>query len=194
MSYHSYMWPIGEVPSSPFPTPPVPIRHPSHRLHPHNHPLPPLPETPSTFSLVPPPLFSRRTYHGRERIQVTVLEIPHPSPPSSTRSSTSPSSPHSLSSWTSTSPPDSPPTQTQLLSCYSSSPPSIFAATTWNPVPHHSLRRKPSPKRESLRALRAKESDACLQRIYDRQTSAYLDGLLMDLPRRRSNTGTGLGD
>jgi hypothetical protein len=27
-----------------------------------------------------------------------------------------------------------------------------------------------------LRGLRAKESDACLQRVYDQRTSAYLNG------------------
>jgi len=34
----------------------------------------------------------------------------------------------------------------------------------------------PSPYRESLRDLRAKESEACLRAVYERQTTAYLDG------------------
>ncbi|ORY07283.1 hypothetical protein BCR34DRAFT_26239 [Clohesyomyces aquaticus] len=193
----TYMSPIEEMPSSP--TPPVPIRHPSHHLRPHNHPLPPIPETPSTIGLIPPPLFSRQTYHGREAIYVAVLEIPHLSSSSRMSSSSSPpNSPRSSGSWTSysppTSPPGSPPTRTRSLSCYSSSPPSIFAATTWSPVMHHSLRRKPSPKSESLRALRAKDSDASLQRVYDRQTSSYLNGSLFGSPNRRSKLGDELGD
>ncbi|KAF2477905.1 uncharacterized protein BDR25DRAFT_299656 [Lindgomyces ingoldianus] len=168
------------------PTPPLPIRHPSHHLHPHNHPLPPIPESPSTIRLVPPPLFSRRTYHGREAIHVAVLEIPNLSLSSNTSSSLSPSSPRSSISWTSYSPPTSAPgsptTRARSLS-YPSSPPSIYAATVWDAIPHHSLRRKPSPKRESLRAIRAKESDACLKRIYERQTSAYLDGTMFVSPK-----------
>jgi hypothetical protein len=38
------------------------------------------------------------------------------------------------------------------------------------------LKRKKTPKMGSLRTLRAKESEADLRRIYDQQTSAYLDG------------------
>jgi len=38
------------------------------------------------------------------------------------------------------------------------------------------LRRKISPKFESLRELRVKESEACLQKMYEQQTMSYLDG------------------
>lgn len=38
------------------------------------------------------------------------------------------------------------------------------------------LRRMRSPPRESLRTLRARESEACLKAAYDRQLNAYLDG------------------
>ena len=42
--------------------------------------------------------------------------------------------------------------------------------------PPRRLRKIPSPYRESLRDLRAKESEACLRAVYERQTMAYLDG------------------
>ena len=42
--------------------------------------------------------------------------------------------------------------------------------------PPRRLRKMPSPYRESLRDLRAKESEACLRAVYERQTTAYLDG------------------
>jgi hypothetical protein len=37
------------------------------------------------------------------------------------------------------------------------------------------LKRKVAPKKESLRSLRKKQSDACLQRVYQAQTLAYLN-------------------
>lgn len=42
-------------------------------------------------------------------------------------------------------------------------------------IPRQKLRRKDSPKIENLRTLRAKESDACLEAMYDQRTSAYMD-------------------
>lgn len=42
--------------------------------------------------------------------------------------------------------------------------------------PPRRLRRMSSPYRESLRDLRAKESEDCLRAVYERQTMAYLDG------------------
>ncbi|EDU41270.1 Mating-C domain containing protein [Pyrenophora tritici-repentis] len=74
-----------------------------------------------------------------------------------------------------TSPPSTPKSGTQPQVCY-------FTATTWNfktspsPVyiPRNKLRRKDSPRFETLRTLRAKESDACLERVYGQRTSAYL--------------------
>jgi len=42
--------------------------------------------------------------------------------------------------------------------------------------PRRRLRKMPSPYRESLRDLRAKESEDCLRAVYERQTMAYLDG------------------
>ncbi|CAE6996988.1 hypothetical protein CFE70_000406 [Pyrenophora teres f. teres 0-1] len=74
-----------------------------------------------------------------------------------------------------TSPPSTPKSGTQPQACY-------FTATTWNfktspsPVyiPRNKLRRKDSPRFETLRTLRAKESDASLERVYGQRTSAYL--------------------
>lgn len=40
------------------------------------------------------------------------------------------------------------------------------------------LRRVESPKQYSLRELRLKESEACLQQVYDHQVIAFLDGPL----------------
>lgn len=45
-----------------------------------------------------------------------------------------------------------------------------------------SLRHTCSPRRENLRQLRIKESEACLQRAYERQTLAYLDGSMFLSP------------
>jgi hypothetical protein len=75
--------------------------------------------------------------------------------------------------------PSSPKFRTPQLTSY-------FAPTCWTvapsptPIynPRHLLRRKKSPRKDTLRGLRAKESDACLQRIYDSRTSAYLDGFV----------------
>ncbi|KAF2807736.1 uncharacterized protein BDZ99DRAFT_522354 [Mytilinidion resinicola] len=84
------------------------------------------------------------------------------------------------SSW-----PSSPTSSTFSSSSFSSSVRSTFSGP-------HLLRRKPSPKQLSLRALRAKESDACLQRIYERQTMAYLDGTVFGSVPRRSGLRRGI--
>lgn len=49
----------------------------------------------------------------------------------------------------------------------------LFSTSSGRP---RRLRRMPSPPREGLRAIRAKESEACLKAAYDRQLNAYLDG------------------
>ncbi|OCK79192.1 hypothetical protein K432DRAFT_383295 [Lepidopterella palustris CBS 459.81] len=175
--------------------------------HNSSHPLPPLPPLlPSALShtteLSPPPLFTRRIRRlPPGAIRVTVLDISgpsHPYSPSGSSTGSSPPSPafkwgstsptfNSTASPTSTSPPSSP---------WSPSSPSSSSTSpsTWGRPPPHFLRRKPSPKRESLRALRAKESEACLQRIYERQTRAYLDGTLFLPPPTKSKSGMQLGD
>jgi len=163
--------------------------------------LPPIPDSPSTVGLVPQPLFSRsrrrRTFIAPDAIRVAVLEIPaHPypntqstSPSSSSSSPSSPgSSPKSASSrpeWSPSSSPDSSPTsRPRSLSSYSATSSSFSTASAWDcwaaPVTPAmpTLRRKPSPKMATLRALRAKESDACLQRICGSGVDAYLEGRL----------------
>ncbi|KAF1809036.1 hypothetical protein P152DRAFT_174261 [Eremomyces bilateralis CBS 781.70] len=57
-----------------------------------------------------------------------------------------------------------------------SSPPESHSNSSSSPTRrNHALRRKISPRGETLRALRAKESDDCLQRAYEKQTLAYLN-------------------
>ncbi|KAF2268518.1 hypothetical protein CC78DRAFT_373157 [Lojkania enalia] len=162
-------------PFTPSPTPPVPLRNPGRHMQ--SRPLPPIPETPSTKDLLPPPLFSRRTRHPNA-IPATVLEIPD-SPPSYPTYPLSPGSSKSsgsaISSPTS-SVPSSPTSKTRSLT--QSPTPSCLALISWDPEPQHTLKRKLSPKYETLRSLRAKESEACLQRIYEQQTLAYLSGAL----------------
>jgi len=175
---------------SPSPTPPLPTRNP------HHHVLPPISPSPASVELIPPPLFSKRTRLAPDAIHVTVVEIsspvsssnPIPPYPSSLRSSESWESEDSVSSL-----PSSPMSLSRSFS-YSSSPTSSWATFTWTPSRPHTLRRKPSPRRETLRSLRAKESDACLQRIYDRQTIAYLDGKMFSPPKTRSKLGVEIGD
>ncbi|KAF2495541.1 hypothetical protein BU16DRAFT_392463 [Lophium mytilinum] len=92
-----------------------------------------------------------------------------------------------------------PPYQYQFQSSWPSSPTSStfssssFGSSVRSPSSGpRLLRRKPSPKQLSLRALRAKESDACLQRIYERQTMAYLDGTVFGSAPRRSGLRRGI--
>ncbi|USP75151.1 hypothetical protein yc1106_02425 [Curvularia clavata] len=75
-----------------------------------------------------------------------------------------------------TSPPSSPATRARSPMCYFS-PAYWTIATSPSPVyiPRQKLRRKDSPRFDNLRTLRAKESDACLERIYDQRTSAYME-------------------
>jgi hypothetical protein len=66
-----------------------------------------------------------------------------------------------------------------------------------SPLSFHMLRRRPSPRERSLRELRVKESEACLQKCYEKQTLAYLDGDLyrpivpMKSTKRSATWGTG---
>jgi len=71
---------------------------------------------------------------------------------------------------------ESPPSRTSSTSSRSSGSvaPSLASASTASTL--RSLRHTASPRRDSLRQLRIKESEACLQQVYERQTLAYLDG------------------
>ncbi|KAF2877847.1 hypothetical protein BDV95DRAFT_4400 [Massariosphaeria phaeospora] len=138
----------------------------------------------------PPPLLNRKLRLPPNSIPVAVFDIdvhkepspsPSPSPPtsvlglSSSTPSSTPNSPSSRTRVSTYSPCPSPSSSSWTCTSTSTSP----SPSTWSPAPRHSLRRKPSPKKESLRSLRAKESDACLQRIFNQQTLAYLDGSIL---------------
>ncbi|KAF2727001.1 hypothetical protein EJ04DRAFT_152613 [Polyplosphaeria fusca] len=173
-------------PFTPSPTPPIPPRAPHH--HSFSKPLPPLLDMECTTELLPLPLFSKRKRRPPNTVSASTTEMPI------TPSSTAPSSPTSTRSSRSgsvstppTSAPSSPRTQASSLS-YSPGPPtpSCWATIRWNPTPEHTLKRKLSPKNETLRSLRAKESDACLQRLYERQTDAYLNGMVLGSTKARS--------
>jgi len=178
------------------------------------HPLPPIPSSDlsPTANLVPRPLFTPRARSKYPQpplsIAVAVIESPdawlrsQPSPTfssSSSGSSTSSTSPIASAftfdfSGSPTSP--GPPPYTAVSPSWSQPPPPYQYHYQFQPsssLKFHTkgsapqlLRRKPSPKQLSLRALRAKESDACLQRIYERQTMAYLDGTVFGSAPRRS--------
>ncbi|KAF2200820.1 hypothetical protein GQ43DRAFT_57423 [Delitschia confertaspora ATCC 74209] len=184
--------------------PPLRIRNPNyrqkHRL-PHSRPI--LPRSESTQGLVPDPLFSKRI--TPDTILVTVLELSPATPIANPVSSpSSPSAP--TSNWNhvfpGSSPPSSPGTRPRPLSSlsYSSSSSSSStwitstSTTPWTPPPPRPLRRKSSPRMETLRSLREKDSDACLQRIYERQTSAYLDGSMLRSFHVSSKLGREVGD
>jgi hypothetical protein len=164
------------------PTPPLPSRHSYRRLRP--------PRQDTLYDLIPPPLsISKRgrTYSPSNIVYVSVLEIPQltPSRPSTASSNHSATWSRSSSSHASTpasSAPSSPTPRPRALAYVPTSSlpapsptPSIWS-TSWEPPTRPSLRRKKSPKRETLRTLRIKDSEACLQDIYDEQTSEYLCG------------------
>ncbi|KAF2000559.1 hypothetical protein P154DRAFT_197725 [Amniculicola lignicola CBS 123094] len=186
------------------PPPALPPRNPRHHARPTSECLL------DAADLVPPPLFARRRRHPLSSIPVPSLAIPdlpapshgaeYPSSPDSFKSarssissiaasptSTAPSSPSSFqpsfsrtgsSTVSSSSPSYSAPPILPL-------PYSYYSRFAWDPIPHHELRRKKSPKQETLRSLRAKESEACLQRMYNQQTLAYLDGSIFARTKRR---------
>ena len=158
-----------------------------------------------TEALVPPPLFSKQPHTPPPTIFVAVVEnidyeLCHHHEATSPTSSTAPPS----LTWTTSSPessaPNSPTFRTRPLSSASSSGstysvysayPEYPASLPWASASgtQRSLRRKPSPKNESLRSIRMRESDACLQRIYDQQTRAYLDGSILASRKPGSRLG-----
>lgn len=181
---------------TPSPTPPLPIRNPNHRSrYSPWHPLPPLPDSASKIDLVPMPLFSKRSRLPPRTLHVIVHDIP-PSPSSKSDSPYSPaasfrSSSSSVSSSPPTSAPGSPSSRPASLT-YAFPPPDVERwGTNWEPAPapRHCLRRKPSPRKESLRSLRTKESEACLQRAYDQQLDAYLSGSLFRRAKWKEDLG-----
>lgn len=140
--------------------------------------LPPVPIEKRTTGLVPPPLFSTRKRFPTRVLHVTVHDY---SPPASPTGSIGPSSP--TTSFRSS-------TSSGISTCTTSAPasPLQYRPRHWEPsepesshhhaetMPRRSLRRKPSPKKESLRSLRVKDSEACLQRVYEGRLEKYLNG------------------
>ncbi|KAF1931607.1 uncharacterized protein M421DRAFT_417369 [Didymella exigua CBS 183.55] len=171
----------------------------------YDKPLPPVPygdgfaiET----ELIPKPLFSRPTVLPPTRAAYAVVEpqspIHIPSVPSSSMSRTPSlqSSLHSISSSISSIPtplssaPTSPCSQRRSLELTCKSPLTVWYTPVTSPEPQpprRPLRRRVSPTHDTLRNLRAKESDACLQRVCEEQVSAYLSGTLF--PRENMNNG-----
>ncbi|KAF2106311.1 hypothetical protein BDV96DRAFT_336748 [Lophiotrema nucula] len=174
------------------PTPPLPLRFPGRQINGHFDapPLPPLPESFSKLELVPPPLFSKRT-RRQPNAKPTNIEIPPLPPPVQSALPFSPASTRSTrssNSRTFSSPASSAPSSPGSRTTFShpSSPmPIYWAEIRFDPVPRHKLKRKLSPKNETLRALRAKDSEACLQKKYEEQTCAYLNGMLFGSVQRR---------
>lgn len=168
---------------------------------PTNHyfdkPLPPLPYS-SAFDieveLVPRPLFSRPSVVPPACAAYAVVEpqspiyIPSRSSASMSRTPSLRSSRRSISSSSSSIPttlssaPTSPYSQRRSLELTCTSP-----ICTPETQPRRPLRRRVSPTHDTLRNLRAKESDACLQRICDEQVSAYLSGALLHRTRMESD-------
>ena len=142
--------------------------------------------------LVPKPHFIRPTVLPPTRAAYAVVEpqspiyVPSVSSASMSRTPSLRSSRRSISSSLSSmstplsSAPTSPYCQRRSLelACTSSSTIWYTPISTPEPQPRQSLRRRVSPTHDTLRSIRAKESDACLQRMYDEQVSAYLSGAL----------------
>lgn len=180
------------------PTPPLPVRNPDRRHSNRNYPL----VAPnSSARMTPKPLFSKRTGLPPMRIHVQVHDSGYTSHPSSAQSS-GPSSPSascrsfasyasSASSASTVSGPGSVSNTPRSRGC--SFPPADVCNwdNEWdlshNPNPR--LRRTKTPKRETLRELRAKASEACLQRAYEQQVELYLNGALFPRAKWKANLG-----
>ncbi|KAF2631751.1 hypothetical protein BU25DRAFT_195979 [Macroventuria anomochaeta] len=170
----------------------------------YDKPLPALPYGDAfdiDTELVPKPLFSRPTILPPIRAAYAVVEPQSPIYIPSISSASIPqapslrssrrSIPSSISSMSTplSSAPTSPYSQRRSLELTCTSPSTVWytPVSTPEPQPRRPLRRKVSPTHETLRSLRAKESDACLQRVYDEQVSAYISGALF--PRERMKPG-----
>ncbi|KAF9733166.1 hypothetical protein PMIN06_010256 [Paraphaeosphaeria minitans] len=178
------------------PTPPLPVRNPNHR---YAQPKPAFALPNSSARLVPKPLSSKRSALPLLQIHIEVQQIPDWSSRSSSQSSGPPSPTSSFrsfasyaSSVTTVSGPGSlrerPPSQE-----YAFPPPDVCNwGNEWEPShapTQPRLRRTKTPKKETLRDLRAKGSDVCLQRVYEQQLELYLNGALF--PRAKWKDGLG---
>ncbi|KAJ4984695.1 hypothetical protein SVAN01_09809 [Stagonosporopsis vannaccii] len=175
--------------------------------HYYNKQLPPLPYSDAIdieIELVPKPLFSRPTVLPPTCAAYAVVEpqspIYTPSQYSAGMSRTPSlrSSRRSISSSSSSMPtsvssaPTSPYSQRRSLELTCTSPSTVWYTPICTPElqPRRPLRRRVSPTHDTLRNLRAKESDACLQRVCDEQVSAYLSGTLFSRATVKSKLAT----
>lgn len=173
------------------PTPPLPVRNPNHRYSRRNTAFA-VPN--SSAKLVPKPLFSKRSGLPRLQIHIQVQDISDWSsrPCSHSSSPTSPTTSfRSFASYASSATTVSGPgsTRERPVSQEYMFPPSDICnwGNEWEPshAPKPRLRRTKTPKEETLRDLRAKGSDVCLQMVYEQQLTLYLNGALF--PRTKCN-------
>lgn len=169
----------------------------------YDKPLPPAPSGDAfdiEVELVPKPLFTRPTILPPTRAAYAVVEpqspiyIPSISSTSMSRTS-SLQSRRSVSSSTSStstflsSAPSSPYSQRRSLELTCTSPSTVWCTPVSSPEPpsqRRTLRRRVSPTHDTLRNLRAIDSEICLQRAYEEQVLAYLNGALP--PRERTSS------
>jgi hypothetical protein len=169
------------------PPPPLPHRNPFRRVSDYSKPLPLLPKESFhvELELLPAPLFSRSITLPPTAMHVATVELPSPasSPIICPSDSSSASSVHSWVDSIAASPPctpatsvpNSPSLRAQSFTSLSPPPTLTMPSPVPDPTPRPMLKRKKTPRRESLRSLRAKDSDASLQKMYDQRTSVYLD-------------------
>lgn len=156
-------------------TPPIPRKNPKRYVH--TKPLPPLPAaSPIQPELLPQPLFSSGKKTRPQQLRANTTDS-SPSPVSSTRSSASTTttssswrscrssiaSDYSMASTPATSAANSPSiSRTQSLNYATSTPRTTWIVTpvTPDPGPKPSLRRKKTPRRDTLRSLREREMES----------------------------------
>lgn len=99
-----------------------------------------------------------------------------------------------FSSATNPSPPASAsvsPTRQRPVSASSYSSSAAFSSLSCPRTRARTLRRVFSPRDESLREVRARDSDICLQRVYERQVMMYLDGSIFAVRPLQRGSGAG---
>lgn len=181
------------------PTPPLPVRNPNHRYIQQNSAF----YAPnSSARLVPKPLFNKRNGLSPLQIHIEAQDAPDWISFSSSQSS-GPLSPTSsfksfasyASSVTTVSGPGS--IRERPVSREYAFPPEDVCnwGNEWEPYRYQTpsktprLRRTKTPKKVTLRDLRAKGSDVCLQRVYEQQLELYLNGALFPRAKRKDDLG-----
>ncbi|KAK7184590.1 hypothetical protein DPSP01_009007 [Paraphaeosphaeria sporulosa] len=177
-------------------TPPLPVRNPNRRYSQRKTAFV-VPN--SSAKLVPKPLFSKRSGIPPLQIHIEVQEILDWSSRSSSQSSGPPSPTSSFrsfasyaSSVTTVSGPGS--VRERPISQEYAFPPLDICnwGNEWEPShapTNPRLRRTKTPKKETLRDLRAKGSDMCLQRVYEQQLELYLNGALFPRTKWKDDLG-----